>query len=419
MKELYRQRREKLMEELPGPCLACVFSGRAPMRSLDEEYPFSVDRSFYYLTGLDRENMALVLEKDLSGRVSQALYIEPYDEYLAKWVGGRMRPEEARQASGVEAVRFWEQFSGDVNRFLDRSRGLGTVRVYLDLWRYKDGQADTPAHRLAAKVGREYPYALVGDVSGCLAALRSVKDQEELRRMERAQEVTRTALEAMMRHARPGINECELEGAFDFALMKQGVREHAFPSIVAGGARAATLHYTGNDQPVRDGELVLVDLGAAWEHYCADISRTFPVNGRFTPRQREIYETVLEAQRLVMDRARPGLTFRDLNDLVKDYYASRLEGLGLAQGGKTVDDYYYHSVSHSLGLDTHDLHTERQAVLRPGMVITVEPGLYIPQEGIGVRIEDDILITEDGMTDLSRGIPKTVEEIEALMSGRG
>lgn len=182
--------------------------------------------------------------------------------------------------------------------------------------------------------------------------------------MEKAQKVTHIALEAMMRHAYPGVNERELEGAFDFALMKQGVREHAFPASWPGapGPPHSTIQATTSRYGTGTGA---GGLGAAWDHYCADISRTFPVNGTFTPRQKEIYNTVLEAQRIVIDRARPGMTFRDLNGLVKDYYASRLEDLGLAAGGKTVDDYYYHSVSHSLGLDTHDLRTDRQSVLSP------------------------------------------------------
>lgn len=150
----------------PGALPGVPFLRPGAMRSLDEEYPFSVDRNFYYLTGLERENMALVLEKDVSGRTSQALYIEPYDEYLAKWVGGRMRPEEAGGISGVETVLPLERHSGSVHRFLDRSRGVGPVRVYLDLWRYKEGQADTPAHKLADRIRREYPYAVVEDVSG-------------------------------------------------------------------------------------------------------------------------------------------------------------------------------------------------------------------------------------------------------------
>ena len=243
--------------------------------------------------------------------------------------------------------------------------------------------------------------------------MRAVKTEGEIELMRRAQETTRVAIEAMMKHARPGMNERELEGAFDFALMKQGVREHAFATIVAGGKRATTLHYAENNCVVEDGQLVLIDLGSIHGHYCADISRTFPINGRFTDRQKQIYNTVLEAQDLVMANARPGLTTRDLNKLVVDYYESKLEELGLSGG---VRDYYYHSVSHSLGLDTHDICTERERTLKAGMVITVEPGFYIEDEGIGIRIENDVLITEDGCTDLSADIPRRVEEIESLMA---
>lgn len=234
--------------------------------------------------------------------------------------------------------------------------------------------------------------------------------------MRVAQKTTRCAVEAMMKHAYPGVNECELEGAFDFELSKHGVKEHAFPSIVAGGARATTLHYAKNNQVVEDGEMVLIDLGSANEHYCADISRTFPVNGKFTERQKEVYNVVLEAQKLVIDHARPGLTYRDLNNMVIEFYEQELPRLGFLKDGKTVRDYYYHSVSHSLGLDCHDVDTPSMKTLRPGMVITVEPGLYIAEEGIGVRIEDDILITEEKAINLSADILKTVEEIEALMA---
>jgi Xaa-Pro aminopeptidase len=234
--------------------------------------------------------------------------------------------------------------------------------------------------------------------------------------MRQAQEDTRAAIESMMQHSYAGVNESELEGIFDFALMKRNVRQHAFPSIVAGGARATTLHYVQNDQQVNDGELVLIDLGSACGNYCADISRTFPVNGKFTQRQKELYNTVLNAQQIVIDNCKPGKTLAELNQLVIDYYESRLDDLGLRKDGKTVRDYYYHSVSHQLGLDTHDICTERERTLRPGMVITVEPGLYVEEEAIGIRIENDVCITEDGCEDLSHNIPKTVEEIEALMA---
>ena len=416
MKEIYAKRREALLEAMEGPCMVCVFSGQAPMKSLDASYPFAVDRNFFYLTGIERENMILMLKKDSAGRYSEALYIEPFDEVLAKWVGARMRNAEATAISGVEQVYSVEDFDSHLNGFINRSRGLGKLRVWLDLWRHHKDQADTPAHVLAATLRQRYPAVSVEDFFGHIAAMRAVKDENELVHMRKAQEDTCAAIEAMLRHARPDMNESELEGAFDFALMCRGVREHAFPSIVAGGPRATTLHYGENNQPVPDGQMVLIDLGSAWGNYCADISRTFPINGKFSPRQKEIYNAVLAAQELVIANAAPGKTLGELNQLVVDYYESRLDDLGLRKDGRTVRDYYYHSVSHQLGLDTHDICTERERTLKPGMVITVEPGLYIEDEGIGVRIENDVLITETGCEDLSRAIPKTVEDLEALMA---
>ena len=416
MNSIFKARREKIMEGKQGPCMVCIFSGNPPMRSLDESYPFCVDRNFFYLTGIEKENMILVMRKTYSGDVVETLYIEPYDEVLAKWVGPRMRAAEATGISGVESIRDIGEFDSDLNRIIEGNRGLGKFSAYLDLWRYRLNQADTPAHTLAAKLQQRYPAVAIEEIHGDMAALRAVKSEEEIAMMRKAQEATRISIEAMMKHAYPGVNESELEGAFEFAMLKQGVRQHAFPSIVAGGPRATTLHYGENNCVVEDGQMVLIDLGCAVGNYCADISRTFPVNGKFTERQKEIYNTVLEAQRIVIENAKPGLTMRQLNQMVVDYYETRLDDLGLRKDGKTVRDYYYHGVSHSLGLDTHDICTERERVLKPGMVITVEPGMYIAEEGIGVRIENDVMITEDGCIDLSADILKTVEDIEALMA---
>lgn len=416
MKEIYKARRQHLLENKSENTAVVIFSGSAPMKSQDESYPFSVDRNFYYLTGIERENMILLLRKNYLGEYAETLFIEPYDEVLAKWVGGRMRSAEATDISGVESIADVGEFPDRLNSMVEYSRGLGKLTVWLDLWRYHKDQADTPAHTLAATLQRKYPAVAIEDINGDMAAMRAVKGAEEIALMRKAQEHTRVAIEEMLRYAAPGMNERELEGAFDFALMKQGVREHAFPSIFAGGKRATTLHYGENDQIVNDGEMVLIDLGSAYGNYCADISRTFPVNGKFTDRQKELYNTVLEAQKLVIDNAKPGLTTRQLNQMVVDFYESRLDDLGLRKDGKTVRDYYYHGVSHHLGLDTHDICTDRERTLKPGMVITVEPGLYVEDEGIGIRIENDVLITETGCEDLSVAIPKTAEEIEAIMA---
>lgn len=416
MKDTYIARRKQLLADKSENTVVVIFSGAAPMKSQDEAYPFSVDRNFFYLTGIERENMILVMRKNYLGEYSESLFIEPYDEVLAKWVGGRMRADEATAISGVESIADVGEFPDRLNGMVEYSRGLGKLTFWLDLWRYHKDQADTPAHTLAATLQHKYPAVAVEDINGNMAAMRAVKDEKELAFMRQAQEHTRIAIEEMMRYAEPGMNERELEGAFDFALMKQGVRQHAFSSIFAGGKRATTLHYSENDQTVNDGEMFLIDLGSAYGNYCADISRTFPVNGKFTDRQKELYNTVLEAQRLVIANAKPGLTTRDLNQMVIDYYETRLDDLGLRKDGKGVRDYYYHGVSHQLGLDTHDICTERERILKPGMVITVEPGLYVEDESIGIRIENDVLITEDGCEDLSVAIPRTVEEIEAIMA---
>ena len=413
MNEIYLQRRKALLETKEGPCMICIFSGNAPMKSLDSSYPFYVDRNFFYLTGIDRENMILMLRKAPDGTTSETLYIEPYDEILAKWVGGRMKADEATEISGIRAVRNVEDFNGDLNSGINVSRGMGKLTVWLDLWRHRQDQADTPAHTLAAHLQKRYPAVGIEDIFGDMAAMRAIKSDSEIAQMRKAQEATKNAIIAMLRHAKAGINERELEGAFDFSLMQQGVREHAFPSIVAGGGRATVLHYENNNQPVKDGEMVLIDLGSAHNHYCADISRTFPVNGKFTDRQKQLYNTVLAAQQLVIDTAKPGMTLQELNQLVIDYYESKLPELDLRG---TVRDYYYHNVSHQLGLDTHDICSTNERTLKPGMVITVEPGMYIAEEGIGIRIENDVLITENGAIDLSAEIPKTVEDIESIMA---
>ena len=416
MKEFYKARRQKLLADKSENTVVVIFAGAAPMKSQDEAYAFAVDRNFFYLTGIERENMILVMRKDYLGHYSETLFIEPYDELLAKWVGGRMRASEATAVSGIEEIANVESFPDRLNSMVEYSRGLGKLTFYLDLWRYHKDQADTPAHTLAATLQKKYPAVAIDDINGSMAAMRAIKGEEEIAFMRKAQEHTRVAIEEMMRYAKPGMNERELEGAFDFALMKQGVREHAFHSIFAGGKRATTLHYGENDQVVNDGELVLIDLGSAYGNYCADISRTFPINGKFTDRQKALYNTVLEAQRIVIENAKPGLTTRQLNQMVIDYYETRLDDLVLRKDGKGVRDYYYHGVSHHLGLDTHDICTDRERTLRPGMVITVEPGLYIEDESIGIRIENDVLITEDSCIDLSVAIPKTVEEIEAIMA---
>ena len=410
----YSKRRERILKSLKNNSAVMIFSGKAPMRSEDEAYDFCVNRNFYYLTGLDAEDMVLLMS-NIDGATHECLFILPYDELLAKWVGGRVLPEEATEVSEIADVRDVAEMDSAVASILNRNRKDTTFKMYFDLWHYNLDQATTPSIDYANKLKAKYPQLLVKDAFSMLTSMRLVKDEYEINNMRRAIHTTNLGIQQMMRTSKPEINEMVMEGVFDFVLKQALCRENAFATIAASGKRATILHYRDNNQVMKDGELFLCDLGATSNHYCADISRTFPVNGKFTDRQKEIYEIVLAAQKIVEDNAKVGIKLRDLNQMVIDFYKIELPKHGLT---KDVREYYFHSVSHHIGLDVHDVNGGMGDVLQAGNVISNEPGLYIEEEGIGIRIEDDLLITGTGAEVLSKEIIKTPEEIESFMNGQ-
>lgn len=410
----YSKRREMIFNSMRANCAIMLFSGKAPMRSQDEAYEFSVNRNFYYLTGLDAEDMVLLMT-NIDGVHHEYLFILPYDEELAKWVGGRVLPEKAKEISEINDVRMFDEVDDTVASILNRTRRDNTFKYYFDMWHYNMEQANSVDINYANKLKARYPYLIVKDIFPVLTSMRLVKDEYEIANIRKAIHTTNLGIQQMMRTSKPGVNEMVMEGVFDFVLRQTQCRENAFGTIAASGNRATVLHYRDNNHEMKDGELFLCDLGATLNHYCADISRTFPVNGKFTDRQREIYEIVLGAQKIVENNARVGVKMKDLNQMVVDYYKIELPKHGL---NKDVREYYFHSVSHHLGLDTHDVSDGMGDVLQAGNVITNEPGLYIADEGIGIRIEDDLLITGTGAEVLSKEIIKNPEDIERFMNGQ-
>lgn len=411
---LYSKRREKVFKDLKDNSAVILFSGVAPMKSEDEAYPFDVNHNFYYLTGLEKENMAIMLVKN-NGQIKEYAFILPFDEVLAKWVGGRMSKEEVKEISSIDLVYDYEQLDKMVSSLLNQMRGNNDFTLYFDLWHYHLHQDDALATRYAKRIQEKYPNIIIKDVYPILTKLRMIKDEYEVTCIKQAIHTTRIGIDQIMKQIKPGVNEMSMEGVFDFVLKQNLCRNTAFSTIAASGKRATILHYSDNNQVMNDGELFLCDLGATFKHYCADISRTFPVNGKFTDRQKELYEIVLNAQEIVRAHAKVGVRLRDLNQLVIDYYKEELPKHGLT---KDVSEYYFHSCSHHLGLDTHDVELEKGGVLEAGNVITNEPGLYIEDEGIGIRIEDDLLITGTEAEVLSKEIMKTVDEIELFMADK-
>ena len=409
---MYQTRRTFLMEQLPEESIAFFFSGSAPYRSLDEKYPFTVNRHFYYLTGLDKEDMTLMLVNH-NGVTMEYLFIEPFNELEAKWVGGRMSEVEASKISQVNAVLQNQDFLPTLQTFLHRTMNqYDEVMLYVDLHTQEYNQATTET-KFAQQVKSYFPHAHVANVYPYIAQLRLVKDDEEIETLKRSIETTRLGIESMMKHAEPKMMEYELEAYFDFELKRHNA-DHSFPSIIAGGKNATILHYGENNTRIKDRSLVLCDLGAAHDHMCADITRTFPINGKFTKRQAEIYDIVLRGNKMIIDAIKPGMTLAQLNRMLVKFYQKELKEVGLLSHGKTVSDYYWHGVSHMLGLDTHDV-SLADYQLQEGNVFTVEPGLYIEEENIGIRIEDNVLVTSDGCINLSADIIKEIADIEAFM----
>lgn len=406
------ERRNKLAEMLPDNCIALLFSGVTAWGVGDEQNPFSVNRNFYYFTGIDREHMIFICVKK-DGNASYSLAIDPFDERMAKWVGGKMLPKEATEISGIQHIMDYDDALNYIHQMLYyRFNQEDSVKIYADLSKQVADQK-TEATKYIQTLKENYPHVQICNLASYCTKLRLVKDEEEIEKLKKALEITDKGIQAMMRNAKAGATENELEAHFDFVLKTNNCR-HSFPSIVAGGKNGTILHYGSNNQPIADNDLVLCDLGASYQYINADITRTFPLSGKFTERQKQIYNIVLEGNYYVRSLVKPGVTLRELNGKLIEYYQEKLSEIGLLDNGKQVYDYYWHGVSHMLGLETHDVTLNEP--IQPGNVFTIEPGLYLEDEGIGIRIEDNVLVTEDGCIELSKDIIKTVEEIEAFMA---
>jgi Xaa-Pro aminopeptidase len=410
---VYIERRNKLYEKLEDRSILVLFSGNPPHKTEDMEYHYTPNRNFLYLTGIARSGMILFATKH-GGQVSETLFIEKADPLLEKWVGRKLRADEATRISGIEKVLYVEDFVAQLGRHLWRQ---GASAAYLDLGRVSWKQPLSLAHEFAAELRQKHPDIRIHNVHPEVTRLRLIKSEEEVDYIRKAIEITKLGIENLLANAKPGAMEYELEAHFAYKLHMSGVREPGFGTIVASGKNAVILHYEENNAQTKDGDLVLLDLGAQYNYYSADISRTFPVNGKFTDRQKQLYDIVLNVELAVIEAVKPGVTWKQLNDLAKRMLADELKKIGLIKEDGELSRYYYHSVGHQLGLNVHDVTVlGENDPLQPGMVITIEPGLYIEEESIGIRIEDDILVTETGAENLSKDILKTTEEIEAFMA---
>ncbi|MBY6037600.1 aminopeptidase P family protein [Fictibacillus nanhaiensis] len=412
MSYLFERNRSRLKDVLPDESVTILFAGKAPQKSADEHYPFVPNRHFYYLTGINEPNVILLMKKSGSS-LEEMLFIQKADPVMEKWVGKTISKEEAEEISGIKEVKYVENFEGFVASLFFTNQ---VKHVCLDLERRGWSDAPTQTSLFAKQIKEHYPHLSINNIYPEVSELRVIKTAEEIQTIREAISITKEGIYNVLKHAKAGMMEYQLEAHFDFKLKSSGIRNFAFNTITASGKNATVLHYEDNNAQIQSGDLVLLDLGAQKNYYNADISYTFPVDGKFTDRQKQLYNIVLKALKETTALIKPGLAYAELDKHAKKVLAEECKAIGLIQEDSELSKYYYHSVGHFLGLDTHDVGSYKDRVLEPGMVITIEPGLYIEEESIGIRIEDDILVTEDGYENLSKDIIREVEEIEEFMA---
>lgn len=408
-KRFYIGNRKSLINSIEDDkCIIMVSSGNLINKSADEDYDFQVNTNFYYLTGITQPNVHLLLIKD-GKDYSEILFIDEYDENHEKWVGHRLTKKEVSEICGIKLndIDYIPNFENRLGKILN-----GYKVLYLDL-EEKDNQT-TFGFSIKNNITKSASDYIIKDIYINIIKLRSVKQSCEVTALKKAISVTNKGIKALMKASKPNIYEYELEAVFDFAIKVNENKKHSFKTIAASGKNATTLHYSANNCKIKNNDLILFDLGAKEEEYCADITRTFPANGKFTPLQKTIYQIVLNANKKVEQVAKAGMYLDELQEIcIKELTQGCLDAKLIKDPGE-IKKYYFHSVSHSIGLDTHDP-SMRKEKFPVGMVISNEPGLYFPEYNIGIRIEDDLLLLKDKAVNLSKNIIKEIEDIENFM----
>lgn len=404
--------RSRLYEQIKPGALLVLFSGTELRRSADAYYPFYADRNFVYLTGIQQKSSVLLAEKDAAGSVRERLYLLPKDMMAERWTGKRLNGQEAGVLSAVADVRSTDDFESDFNELI----AVGKYdTVYLDLYKQAPEDIDRPAHSFYKELRRKYPPLAIENVNPCIRRLRTIKQPCEIEALRRAEEITKAGILAMMRASKPGMYEYQYKAEFDRALGQYGPEGAGFQSIISAGSNNFCIHYDAYTGQAQAGDMVLNDVGAQYDNLIVDVSRGWPCNGKFTERQRLLYECALATSDYAFSVIRPGMKMADVDKTIREYNARQLVRAGVMESEAEVGKYMWHGGAHHIGYDVHDA-VETPEIIAPGMVFCVDVGIYHEQWGIGFRLEDNCLVTEKGCENLSAAIPRTIEEIEAAMA---
>lgn len=415
-KAFFQGNREKLYAKMKENSLLVLFSGMEVRKTNDEFYPFYTNRNFLYLTGLDQKELAFLARKDGEGRVTEKVFLLPPDLMAERWTGERITPQQAAELSGIEQAAFVDSFEGELHRLIT---GGNYRHLYLDLYRDSPADRDEPAHLLLRRISSEYLYLQVENANALIRSLRTIKQPCEIEAIRRAEEITCAGITAMMKASRPGMYEYQYKAAFDYALGQYGPQGPAFPSIISAGKNNFCIHYYAYRGQTQDGDMVLNDVGAWYDGLMTDVSRGWPCNGRYSDRQKLLYECALRTSDHLFSMIRPGMAMKDVDGEIRRYNAELLKEAGVLDDVKNIGRYMWHGGAHHVGFDVHDA-VETPEAIEPNMIFCVDVGIYHEEWGIGFRLEDNCLVTETGCENLSAVTPRTIEDIEDTMRrGRG
>ncbi|MGN0331630.1 MAG: aminopeptidase P N-terminal domain-containing protein [Lachnospiraceae bacterium] len=409
--EFYKGNRRRLYEKLPEGALLAIFSGEEIRKTNDEYYPFFADRNFVYLTGLECKEAVLLAAKDSDGSFSERLYILPPDLMEERWTGTRVKSHEASDISGIKEIYYCQNFEGDIRK-MAASGNYGYL--YLDLYRINASDIDRPAQKFLRYVQCQMPYFQIGNANILIRELRLIKQPCEIEALREAEKITKAGILAMMRSSKPGMYEYQYKAEFDHALGQFGPKGPGFPSIISAGKNNFCIHYYGYHGQAQDGDMVLNDVGAQYDNLITDVSRGWPCNGRFSEKQRLLYECALATSDYMFSIVKPGMKMDDVDETIRRYNCERLKEAGVLNSYDEIGTYMWHGGAHHIGFDVHDV-VKKPEVITPGMVFCIDVGIYHEEWGIGFRVEDNCLVTENGCENLSADIPRTIKDIEAVM----
>jgi Xaa-Pro aminopeptidase len=419
-KNFFTENRKALIDKLKEKSLVLVYSEDEFPKNGDQTFPFRQNSDTYYLSGIDQEEIILAICPNHSdASLREVLFIKKVDKTQVIWFGKKIDLEEAKKRSGVDTIFWMDEYDKLLPKLMQESE-------HIYLWKNSAPKftTDVPykALRMEEKLRKEYPKHKFEELAPLTTELRLIKKKEELQAMKKAVEITGKAYNRLLRKLKPGMMEYEVEANITYEYIRNGAQGHAYSPIVASGGNACILHYEENDQKCKDGDLLLLDFGAEYAYYAADCSRTIPINGKFTKRQADCYQAVLDVYKAAHKLYVPGNTINKINAEVNKMMEAKMIDLGLftkedvEQQDKMnplYTKYFMHGTAHFIGLDVHDVGS-KDTVFETGMVLTCEPGLYIEDEGIGIRIETDIVVGKEPI-DLMKEFPVEIKEIEDLM----